>query len=639
MLRLFLSRLDSPVCLVAHNGFEYDYPLLAAELTRVGRTLPDTVLCTDSLLALRDLDGVPLYPYGKPRYSPSPIRPLQDSPSPPSTDDNNTAKSTEPTEGGKPAETAGTGNVATECVQPETPLIKCTEENNNTKNPLTSTPKSSGEELVRTTEESPVLSVSEDDSGIVSGDLTATGSDISIAMATPKHPSKNLPNREAGGVLPSDPSDKGRSGGVQCTKPSEKLSADQAPVTQSVESEGFELSECEHPPDDSGLSSSLESHDPSLSLPAEGGDGDAGDAGSIPPVGPAVCSFQSPMRAEQAARQRENEMTPKVTHKSQSDDPRALLVEANPQEIRSVKRKLFPDDSDVVVKKSLHVSSSEVSGKESLGVSPLAPSEESSRVALAHWMLDTALTQQTAGTAAQTAETTTVQQSADKRSTCSTEQTSGAEQTGHCDPSTPAKTPLKAQATGDLWAAYEEEDSISDEDMLMCTSPLVSSAPSTPGTTSDLRSLEAKLRCSSSSFSSNGSSGPGSAEKMPSRTRVDTSLESSSLNVSTSSTISSSTVTTPKQSSSAQSQVSATPHRLRVSYKLEEVYKRVCGVAPAVSHCAEDDCLSLLRICHRMAPRILLWMDRQAVPFSQNSCMYEVKKVSYLQPGQFPYQL
>lgn len=46
----FLSQLQQPVCLVAHNGMAFDYPIFKAHLTT---TLPDTLLCCDSLHVFR----------------------------------------------------------------------------------------------------------------------------------------------------------------------------------------------------------------------------------------------------------------------------------------------------------------------------------------------------------------------------------------------------------------------------------------------------------------------------------------------------------------------------------------------------------------------------------------------------------
>ncbi|XP_044619255.2 three prime repair exonuclease 2 [Equus asinus] len=55
-LQAFLSRQESPICLVAHNGFDYDFPLLCTELRRLGARLPRDTVCLDTLPALRGLD-------------------------------------------------------------------------------------------------------------------------------------------------------------------------------------------------------------------------------------------------------------------------------------------------------------------------------------------------------------------------------------------------------------------------------------------------------------------------------------------------------------------------------------------------------------------------------------------------------
>uniref|UniRef100_A0A2K5CKZ8 exodeoxyribonuclease III n=2 Tax=Aotus nancymaae TaxID=37293 RepID=A0A2K5CKZ8_AOTNA len=55
-LQAFLSRQAGPICLVAHNGFDYDFPLLCAELRRLGARLPQDTVCLDTLPALRGLD-------------------------------------------------------------------------------------------------------------------------------------------------------------------------------------------------------------------------------------------------------------------------------------------------------------------------------------------------------------------------------------------------------------------------------------------------------------------------------------------------------------------------------------------------------------------------------------------------------
>jgi len=48
MINNFLHRLPSPVCLVAHNGDNYDFPLLKAELEKVSGSLGADILCADS---------------------------------------------------------------------------------------------------------------------------------------------------------------------------------------------------------------------------------------------------------------------------------------------------------------------------------------------------------------------------------------------------------------------------------------------------------------------------------------------------------------------------------------------------------------------------------------------------------------
>ncbi|XP_075042172.1 three prime repair exonuclease 2-like [Mixophyes fleayi] len=52
----FITRQAQPVCLVAHNGFHYDFPLLKTELLKIQRDLSSSILCLDSIQALRYLD-------------------------------------------------------------------------------------------------------------------------------------------------------------------------------------------------------------------------------------------------------------------------------------------------------------------------------------------------------------------------------------------------------------------------------------------------------------------------------------------------------------------------------------------------------------------------------------------------------
>uniref|UniRef100_A0A8D0L8C1 exodeoxyribonuclease III n=1 Tax=Sphenodon punctatus TaxID=8508 RepID=A0A8D0L8C1_SPHPU len=53
----FLARQAGPTCLVAHNGYKYDFPLLRTELDQVGADLPPGTRCLDTLPALRELEG------------------------------------------------------------------------------------------------------------------------------------------------------------------------------------------------------------------------------------------------------------------------------------------------------------------------------------------------------------------------------------------------------------------------------------------------------------------------------------------------------------------------------------------------------------------------------------------------------
>jgi DNA polymerase III alpha subunit (gram-positive type) len=57
LLVRFLSQLQQPVCLVAHNGNTFDYPILKAHLDSVGKSLPDTIVCCDSLKIFRQTNN------------------------------------------------------------------------------------------------------------------------------------------------------------------------------------------------------------------------------------------------------------------------------------------------------------------------------------------------------------------------------------------------------------------------------------------------------------------------------------------------------------------------------------------------------------------------------------------------------
>ena len=53
MVRSFILRQPQPVCLIAHNGDNFDFKILISHLQTVGVKLPDSVACSDSLKAFR----------------------------------------------------------------------------------------------------------------------------------------------------------------------------------------------------------------------------------------------------------------------------------------------------------------------------------------------------------------------------------------------------------------------------------------------------------------------------------------------------------------------------------------------------------------------------------------------------------
>lgn len=59
LINAFLNHLNKPVCLLAHNGNRFDFPLLVTELKRINQSLNSLLLCADTLEAFRSLDGLP----------------------------------------------------------------------------------------------------------------------------------------------------------------------------------------------------------------------------------------------------------------------------------------------------------------------------------------------------------------------------------------------------------------------------------------------------------------------------------------------------------------------------------------------------------------------------------------------------
>ncbi|VDL59188.1 unnamed protein product [Hymenolepis diminuta] len=63
LITCFLHHLTPPICIVAHNGYNFDFPLLKSELTRANGYSSklsdrngDAIFCSDSLHLFRDFD-------------------------------------------------------------------------------------------------------------------------------------------------------------------------------------------------------------------------------------------------------------------------------------------------------------------------------------------------------------------------------------------------------------------------------------------------------------------------------------------------------------------------------------------------------------------------------------------------------
>lgn len=52
----FLSHNPQPICLVAHNGNKFDYPLFKREIEKANCSLLENILCVDTLLAFREIE-------------------------------------------------------------------------------------------------------------------------------------------------------------------------------------------------------------------------------------------------------------------------------------------------------------------------------------------------------------------------------------------------------------------------------------------------------------------------------------------------------------------------------------------------------------------------------------------------------
>lgn len=54
----FLTHLQQPVCLVAHNGNRFDYPILKSQCKLLNKSLPESLICCDSLDIFRKIDQI-----------------------------------------------------------------------------------------------------------------------------------------------------------------------------------------------------------------------------------------------------------------------------------------------------------------------------------------------------------------------------------------------------------------------------------------------------------------------------------------------------------------------------------------------------------------------------------------------------
>ncbi|XP_064649142.1 uncharacterized protein LOC135501175 [Lineus longissimus] len=66
------------------------------------------------------------------------------------------------------------------------------------------------------------------------------------------------------------------------------------------------------------------------------------------------------------------------------------------------------------------------------------------------------------------------------------------------------------------------------------------------------------------------------------------------------------------------------PHA-KVSYSQREIYRRVFGIYPPISHRSEDDCITLMQIVQTVAPKAAIWLDVNSCPFRQVEPLYTRK--------------
>ena len=54
LINNFLGKLPTPICLVEHNGKQYDFPLLKTEMEKADIQLSSDILCADSYIGTKE---------------------------------------------------------------------------------------------------------------------------------------------------------------------------------------------------------------------------------------------------------------------------------------------------------------------------------------------------------------------------------------------------------------------------------------------------------------------------------------------------------------------------------------------------------------------------------------------------------
>lgn len=58
LLNSFFERLQQPICLIAHNGGQFDFPIFKNHISKISGSLPSSLVCCDSLHVFRKIDKI-----------------------------------------------------------------------------------------------------------------------------------------------------------------------------------------------------------------------------------------------------------------------------------------------------------------------------------------------------------------------------------------------------------------------------------------------------------------------------------------------------------------------------------------------------------------------------------------------------